>query len=258
MDLLYSYPGAAHSVETVMEFTSDDRTAFWSEPFFHFFPDIDRARFCAMSVSERKRYLMEYFTAFERENEGTIRKKLALYNAEWAKNRAQVTAALEDAFSLDLSGLFNDMKAYMSFCPVCPRYLESSSFDVFWLNSERGALGLSLHEIIHFVWFRVWHEVFRDQSSEYETPHLKWILSEMAVEPIMRDERLRSVNPYFDDGCVYPYFYTMTIDRKPVLDLLYDMYRSMPIKSFMVESYALLLRNESAVRDHISKNERGA
>ena len=46
----------------------------------------------------------------------------------------------------------------MSFNPISPRYLDEQAFDVFWLNSERGALGMALHEIIHFVWFRVWQD----------------------------------------------------------------------------------------------------
>ena len=40
----------------------------------------------------------------------------------------------------------------------------------------------------------------------------------MAVEPVMRDERLSSINPYFpreEGGCVYPYFYDMVLDGKP-------------------------------------------
>ncbi|MFR5786273.1 MAG: hypothetical protein ACLUHE_03445 [Christensenellales bacterium] len=49
-----------------------------------------------------------------------------------------------------------------------------------------------------------------DNYDEYERPSLKWILSEMVVESVMRDERLSSINPYFpreNGGCVYPYFF---------------------------------------------------
>ena len=257
MNLTYRYHGVQRSVDTILEFTANDRSAFWSDPFFHFFPDINKTAFLAAPTAQRARYLTEYFTAFERENASIIRDKITLWNTEWASKRKQVTAALEDAFSLELSGLFNDMTGYMTFCPVCPRYLENNSFDVFWLNSERGALGLSLHEIIHFVWFYVWNGYFHDNKSDYETPHLKWILSEMVVEPIMRDERLRSINPYFDEGCVYPYFYTLKIGDAPALDLLYDMFTDMDIHRFMLESYALLSAHESDIRKHIEDSERG-
>ncbi|MDU6976081.1 MAG: hypothetical protein E6370_17585, partial [Clostridiales bacterium] len=144
-----------------------------------------------------------------------------------------------------------------TFNPVCPRYLENNTFDVFYLNSEKGALGLSIHEIIHFVWFHVWNNYFHDSYDEYELPHLKWILSEMVVEPIMRDERLRAINPYFDGGgCVYPYFYTLKIENRPILDILYEMYQSMSMVEFMKKSYELCLEYEALIREHIDTNER--
>lgn len=122
---------------------------------------------------------------------------------------------------------------------------------------KKGALGLSIHEIIHFVWFHVWNNYFHDSYDEYELPHLKWILSEMVVEPIMRDERLRAINPYFDGGgCVYPYFYTLKIENRPILDILYEMYQSMSMVEFMKKSYELCLEYEALIREHIDTNER--
>ncbi len=73
-----------------------------------------------------------------------------------------------------------------------------------WLSGGRGDafLGVTLHEIIHFVWFHVWNQEFRDSYEEYERPSLKWILSEMVVESIMTDPRPSELNPYFprEDG----------------------------------------------------------
>jgi hypothetical protein len=36
------------------------------------------------------------------------------------------------------------------------------SFDIFYLNSEEGAIGEAIHEMIHFVWFYVWNKTFGD------------------------------------------------------------------------------------------------
>ena len=102
----------------------------------------------------------------------------------------------------------------------------------------------------------MWQSVFRDDPAEYETPHLKWILSEMAVEPIMRDPRLGGINPYYiHKACVYPYFYTMRIDGRPALDALYGMYRSSTISEFMKAAYAFCMVHEQAIRAHIRESE---
>ena len=171
------------------------------------------------------------------------------------------TAALSDAFSLDAAGLFNDLRVCLSLNPIEPRYLREHRFDLFYLNSPHGAVGAALHEIIHFFYFYVWNGLFDDPPDACEAPALPWLLSEMVVEPIMRDERLRSINPYFErenGGCVYPYFYDMTLDGRPLLDTLYEMYRAQPIDAFMRESYAFLQAHEDAVRAHIRRAEQAA
>ena len=145
--------------------------------------------------------------------------------------------------------------------PIEPRYLREHRFDLFYLNSPQGAVGAALHEIIHFFYFYVWNGLFDDPPDACEAPALPWLLSEMVVEPIMRDERLRSINPYFErenGGCVYPYFYDMTLDGRPLLDTLYEMYRAQPIDAFMRESYAFLQAHEDAVRAHIRRAEQTA
>ncbi|MFR5865912.1 MAG: hypothetical protein ACLUFV_12650 [Acutalibacteraceae bacterium] len=168
--------------------------------------------------------------------EQTIHEKTRAYAAHWQRCKPQVTAALSDAFSLDAAGLFNDLRVCLSLNPIEPRCLREHRFDLFYLNSPQGAVGAALHEIIHFLHFYVWDGLFDDPPDACEAPALPWLLSEMVVEPIMRDERLRSINPYFErenGGCVYPYFYDMTLDGRPLLDTLYEMYRTQPIDAFM-------------------------
>lgn len=257
MNLIYEYSGIMRSIDSIMAFTGEEQTDFWSEPFFYFFPDIDKKRFKTLTNEQRKQYLIDYFLRFEKENKEIIAEKIYKYNERWETYQSQIVDALQEAFGVDLMELFNDMRGYITFNPVCPRYLENNTFDVFYLNSEKGALGLSIHEIIHFVWFHVWNNYFHDSYDEYELPHLKWILSEMVVEPIMRDERLRAINPYFDGGgCVYPYFYTLKIENRSILDILYEMYQSMSMVEFMKKSYELCLEYEALIREHIDTNER--
>ena len=150
------------------------------------------------------------------------------------------------------------MTVPLSLNPIEPRFLKEHCYDTFYLNSAKGAIGGGIHEIIHFVWFYVWNQFFGDSYNEYERPSLKWILSEMVVESVMRDERLSSINPYFpreNGGCVYPYFFNLMADGKPVLDTLDAMYRSQNIEDFMRNSYAYCQEHELEIRKHILKSE---
>ena len=72
-------------------------------------------------------------------------------------------------------------------------------------------------------------------------------------------ERLSSINPYFpreEGGCVYPYFYDMVLDGKPVLDTLDGMFRRREsIEGFMKESYRYCQEHEAEIRRHIEAAE---
>ena len=119
------------------------------------------------------------------------------------------------------------MQGRIALNSVCPRFLDQRAFDVFWRNSERGAMGIALHEMTHFVWFSVWQRHFHDTPAEYDTPHLKWMLSEMVVECYLSHPALRALDPYFEPengGCIYPYFYDLTLDGAPLLEHLHRLF----------------------------------
>jgi len=257
MKCQFKYGGVEYSVDIILEFTKEGLPDFWSEPFFYFYPDIDKVYYKSLNNAERRKFLVEYFTEFEARNIDLLNDKMQKYNAYWQQHEPQIVQALEDAFEIDLTNLFNDMVCLTTFSSVSPRYLDRNTFDNFYLQSEKGALGSAIHEIIHFVWFYVWHRHFDDSPREYETPHLKWILSEMVVESVMRDGRLAAINPYFaDKSCVYPYFYTMKVEGQPILDLLYGMYCAMPILDFMEASYKFCIDHETVIRRHIEESEK--
>jgi len=209
-----------------------------------------------MSDEERLSFLHTYLGGFYTAHKSEIESKLLAYNAHWKTYESQIVAALYDIFGVELNDVFNDLVCYTTFNPISPRYLDGTTFDNFYLESKVGASGTAMYEIIHFVWFHIWEKHFGDNPADYETTHLKWVLSEMVVEPIMRDDRLGLINPYYTHkSFVYRYFYTMQIDGKPILDTLYQMLSSMPIEKFMEHGYQYCFEHEAEIRRHIESNE---
>ncbi len=212
-----------------------------------------------MPLDERKVYITAALKQAYLENENLINEKVQQYQARWLQYKNQITDAFSDAFGIDCSKIFNDIVCNVTLNPVGPRYLREHYFDLFYLNSDQGALGMSLHELIHYVWFFVWNQLFGDSYDEYETPSLKWILSELVVESIMDDERLSSINPYYPrerGGCIYSYFYTMVLDGTPITETIQKMYRELEIEDFMKESYRYLQKHEKLIRKHIEEAEK--
>ena len=259
MNVIYKNPGYKHSIESILLFQTDDQTPFWSDAILHFYPQVNENELTKRNPADRKKYLGEVFAEIYDQTEAELDDKVLRYNAHFTKHRRQIEDALSDAFELNACALFNDLTGNITLNPICPRFLTERYFDVFYKNSERGALGLSIHEIIHFFWFHVWHNHFGDSYDEYETPTLKWILSEMVVETIMRDQRLSSINPYFpreNGGCVYPYFQDMMINGTPILESINEFYRNNRITDFMEKSYTYCVNHERAIRHHILEAEK--
>lgn len=258
MEVTFVNPDVDYMIQRILAFQTEDESAFWSEPLYHFYPQLDKAYATSLPFPERKEYIERIMRAVYVELEDTINEKAALYSRHWSVYKEQITAALSDAFGIDCTSLFNDIRCNVSMNPIEPRFLKEQYYDTFYLNSERGAIGEGIHEIVHFVWFYVWNRLFGDSYDEYERPSLKWILSEMVVESVMKDERLCSINPYFPrehGGCIYPYFFDMVADGKLILDTLDAMYKSQSIEDFMRNSYTYCQEHEAEIREHIQKSE---
>lgn len=258
MELTFINPGFEYMMDKIMAFQTEESSAFWSQPLFHFYPQLDEEYTNSLRFPERREHIKRVLSAIYEEQKNLIDEKVILYSRHWEKCRPQIVEALSSAFDCDCSRLFNDMKCNVSLNPIEPRFLKEHSFDIFYLNSEKGAIGEAIHEIIHFVWFYVWNRVFCDSYDEYESPSLKWILSEMVVESVMRDQRLSSINPYFpreNGGCIYPYFFDMKVSGNLIIDTLDEMYHSLNIADFMKSSYAYCLKYESEIRAHIKLSE---
>lgn len=258
MELTFTNPGIDNMLEHILGFQGEDEFAFWSEPLYHFYPQLDRSHAKSLPFDQRMQYMEDTLRQVYPGLKKTVDQKVLDYQAHWEAHKDQITAALSDAFGVDCTALFNDMRCNVSLNPIEPRFLAEHSFDIFYRNSHRGAIGEAIHEIIHFVWFHVWNRLFADAWEEYERPHLKWVLSEMVVESVMRDPRLSSINPYFpreQGGCIYPYFFDMRADGKPILETLDEMYRRLPIEAFMLQSYAYCQAHEEEIRSHIAAAE---
>ena len=259
MQVTYKNPGFAHSIDSILLFCSDSAAPYWTDALFYFYPQVKKEKMNRLAPDDRKAYLARELKILWDGLADELNRKVDAYNARFIRHHEQIEDALSEAFETDTRRILNDLVGNICLNPVCPRFLEERRFDVFYQNSECGALGMSLHEIIHFLWFHVWNKQFGDSFEEYEAPSLKWILSEMVVESIMSDQRLSSINPYYPreaGGCVYGYFQNMVVQGKPILDTLLNLYRNNSMTAYMAASYAYCLKHEAAIRRHIQEAEK--
>ena len=151
MEITFVNPGVDYMIQRIMDFQTEDALSFWSEPLYHFYPQLDKAYAVSLPPTERRNYIERVMRNVYAGVEDTICEKTVLYSRHWNACKTQITATLSDAFDVDCVGLFNDMRCNVSINPVEPRFLREHCYDTFYLNSEKGAIGGGIHEVIHFV-----------------------------------------------------------------------------------------------------------
>lgn len=102
---------------------------------------------------------------------------------EWNKLGTTFLKLLSEHFQIDWPGE-TSITGHVSILPVFPRFLDEYSFFVGYKNIS-SMIEVCAHEILHFLWFKKWKEVFPDIArKEYERPSLVWRLSEI-MDPII-------------------------------------------------------------------------
>lgn len=124
MELIFVNPGVDYMIDKIMAFQTEDESAFWSEPLYHFYPQLDKDYAASLPFPERKEYIERTMRAIYIDLEDTINEKAALYSRHWAVCKEQITTALSDAFGVDCASLFNDIRCNVSLNPIEPRFLK--------------------------------------------------------------------------------------------------------------------------------------
>ena len=57
MEINFINPGVEYMIQSIMEFQTEEMSAFWSEPLYHFYPRLDRDFSMNLPFPERSAYL---------------------------------------------------------------------------------------------------------------------------------------------------------------------------------------------------------
>ena len=80
-----------------------------------------------------------------------------------------------------------------------------------------------MHEVLHFLWFEKWKQIFPETlEKEFDAPHLCWMLSEMVPKAILSDKRIQRI--FKHKPSVYNEYVFAKIDGKPLLSWIGKFY----------------------------------
>ncbi len=253
MDLSVIIMEKQDTIANILKFQADDISVYWREKLFKVYPFLDENLCAKLPWEARKQYLTDELSAYYDKIRPHLRDKLIASQKVWATRKDAVNDTYSEVFGVDCRDILNDMVAGISLNPICPRFLKEKFFSAVWMANDDNFLKTALHEMIHFVWFYVWQKHFADNPEEYDKPHLKWILSELVIDTLVKDTAIRDLYPEaYRQQPAYKYFYQMNINDTPILHTLSALNKQAKnIEEFMEISHQYCLKNEASIRKEI-------
>lgn len=82
MEITFVNPGVDYMIQRIMDFQTEAESAFWSEPLYHFYPQLDKAYATSLPFADRKNHIERTMRAVYAELEDTINEKVSfIYSA---------------------------------------------------------------------------------------------------------------------------------------------------------------------------------
>ena len=91
-----------------------------------------------------------------------------------------------------------EVSIYPCSFPVCPRFIESSSFMVTYYFDESSIIGVCAHEMTHLLYFKKLKDSLPNESIDTEYPSKDWLLSEICVQFITNSNEVQNITKFKD------------------------------------------------------------
>lgn len=253
MDLYIKIMNKKDTITSILEFQTDKVSDYWRNQLFNMYPFLDKEKCLNLIWEERKQYITSKLSTYYDRIKLNLQNKFEASQSTWLENKEIVNTIYSKVFGIDCFSILNNIIAEISLNPICPRNLRNNSFSFFWNADNNNFLRTTLHEMIHFIWFYIWQQHFTDNTEEYENPHIKWILSEMVIDTIIKYTEIGNLYPEpYKHHLAYEYFYDMKIDNIPILNIVAKIKeKSHNIEEFMERAYEYCLENEDSIRKQI-------
>ena len=214
----------------------------WSERIYSQYPTLRRRLHGVRS--ERKRNIIVYSFLREEEDRIDLAARAGAFQRCWDREGAILLKRLAEIAEMPWSANLRNFTANVSLCPICPRYLNTNSFDIFSGFTTRKMRIAVLHEMLHFIYFAKWQKLYpRTKPEHREYPHLVWRLSEIVPRAMLSDSKVQKI--FRHKPPVYQVFEEMKLESRPLLSIIQEFYdQRKDAEDFLRKSFAFMQRNQ--------------
>jgi hypothetical protein len=219
----------------------------WSEKIFSVYPSLKEK---LKNSKDKKKTIELFFKKQETKFMPVMNVVQKEFQNSWDKINHETMQTLEEINETKFSLSQKEFTARITLNPICPRYLDKNSFDIYFALAERTMRTLVLHELSHFIFFKKFKEIYpKVNVEEFENPHLIWKLSETIPAVIFNDKRIIEIFEVQEEVLVYKSISKLKIDNILVIDILKDFYNNRKnFEDFIRKSYNFFKKNEDKLK----------
>ncbi len=219
----------------------------WSEMVYRNYPELKNGLQGTKSINQKKKKAREILKEIAIQDQGIIAKKQLEFQKEWDEINDQIMKTLSEIIEREWSSKDEFITARISLNPICPRFIKTRTFDIFYGKSLQEMKSVAIHEILHFIYFEKWKQVFPNtKEREFDDPYLVWKLSEMVPGVILNDKRIQEVFKW--EFHSYQEFEEMKIEGKFLLEYLREFYKERAdFEDFLKKSYQFVVRHQKII-----------
>lgn len=196
----------------------------WAKYIIKRHPDLKNAS-KEQNVQNRFAMVKAYTQSFRRLHKTEIEHAQNSLRQNWQPTETKIFEILQLLIGTSWPPKKKNIDAFVSINPICPRFLSSWSFALYFKSKNpQTTRRICTHEIAHFLHFKKWAEIFKDTNPEqYEAPHKPWLLSELAAVCVINDPRLQPLIGMKEKP--YPEHKNIKISGTPVTEIISKIYK---------------------------------
>lgn len=212
---------------------------------FSAYPDL-KEKLNGKLRSKREKIIYTFFKDIEKK--ANLEKKSREFQKSWDVINDKIMRALSNVVEIEWPENCKIIVGRVTVNPICPRYLEFRTFDINYKFDESKMKPVSIHELLHFIYFEKWKDTFPNANKrEFDSPYLAWKLSEIVPKSILSDARIQRI--YRNEPRVYDKFYDIKIKGKGMLDYFQEIYDGRRnFADFLRKSWAFANKYKEKIR----------
>ena len=223
---------------------------------YRYFPELADILRNIKDEDEKYKTTKKFVTKIYNDSKGDIENNVSLFQKEWDKVNEKVLEKLEEILNTKWNADIKIITARVGLAPTCPRNIAKNEFIVDVRSNIEWMKPMSAHELLHFIWFQKWKEMYEDYDIvESCSPHLIWYISEMVVDPILNDNRIKDILKHNSEA--YGIFYSTYInENESLIDRMRWIYNnSNNIEDFICKSYDFAKENQELIINSAIKKD---